>query len=225
MTPEFQVEEVLKADLFGRIERGIVRGEGDPIPAVRRLVVAGPLWLRPVARFLARREARALHRLSGLSHVPHLIARDRSGPLRTFVPGRPLQEVAPTDPEFYAQARRLLIRMHRKGVTHNDTHKEPNWLVDADGQPALLDFQLASCHPRRSRWFRLCALEDVRHLLKHKRKYCPEALTARERRILARRSWVARLWGGTVKRPYRWFTRRVLKWRDDEGRGMGSQSL
>ena len=56
---------------------------------------------------------------------------------------------------------------------------------DADGLPALVDFQLALVAPRRGRAFRALAREDIRHLLKHKRSYCPERLTARERRILA----------------------------------------
>jgi hypothetical protein len=91
--------------------------------------------------------------------------------------------------------------------------------VTPEGRPALVDFQIAGRHAARTRWFRLCALEDLRHLLKHKRRFCPEALTAREHALLARRSWIARGWLATVKPVYMVVTRRVLRWRDDEGRG------
>jgi hypothetical protein len=65
----------------------------------------------------------------------------------------------------------------------------------------------------------MCALEDVRHLLKHKRRYGAGPLTARERALLARRSWIARAWLATVKPVYVLVTRRLLGWRDAEGRG------
>src|SRR5690606_32414288 len=104
-------------------------------------------------------------------------------------------------------------------VTHNDTHKEPNWLVTESGEPALVDFQLASRFRRRTRWFRLLALEDLRHLLKHKRTCYPASLTAQERSLLARRSWPARWWRRLAKPPYLWLTRHLLGWRDREGRG------
>jgi hypothetical protein len=102
---------------------------------------------------------------------------------------------------------------------HNDLAKEPNFLVTADGRPAIIDFQLAWFCPRRGRLFRLLAREDLRHLLKHKRTYCPQFLTARERRILASPSWPARIWMKTGKPVYLFVTRRLLGWRDREGAG------
>jgi len=63
------------------------------------------------------------------------------------------------------------------------------------------------------------AREDLRHLLKHKRTYCPDALTDRERRILASPSWIARAWRASGKRVYLFVTRRLLRWQDREGAG------
>jgi hypothetical protein len=91
--------------------------------------------------------------------------------------------------------------------------------VTPDGRPALVDFQLASRHRGRGGWFRLCRLEDVRHLLKHKRTHLPGALTARERALLGRKSWFARGWEVLVKPVYLFVTRRLLRWRDREGEG------
>jgi hypothetical protein len=59
----------------------------------------------------------------------------------------------------------------------------------------------------------------LRHLLKHKRTYCPERLTPTERRVLARRSWIARAWSASGKRVYIFIARRILHWEDNEARG------
>ncbi len=72
---------------------------------------------------------------------------------------------------------------------------------------------------QRGRFFRMLAHEDLRHLLKHKRTYCPQALTPIERRVLARRSWLSRVWQATGKRVYVFVTRRLLHWQDREGQG------
>lgn len=205
---------------MGSIESGAFEHESQgSIPAVRRAMSEAPFWARPVAWILARRERNALIALSGEARVPALLEWRGSHLLRSYIEGQPLHEARPTDPRFYDDARRLLRRIHRLGVTHNDTHKEANWLVTPEGLPALVDFQLASRHRGRGGWFQLCRLEDVRHLLKHKRTYCPAALKARERALLARRSWVASWWKRWVKPAYRLVTRRVLRWRDDEGKG------
>lgn len=215
----FAAERVLKTDLFGRIELGRVETGAGALAGVRRDFRAGALWLRPVAAVLARREARALVWLEGVDRVPRLLDRGRGRFLRSFVEGRPLAEAGPQPRAYFAEARRLLRGIHAAGVTHNDTHKVHNWLVTPGGRPALVDFQIAGRHVARTRWFRLCALEDVRHLLKHKRRFCAAPLSARERRLLERRSWIARGWLATVKPVYVLVTRRLLGWRDAEGRG------
>jgi hypothetical protein len=76
-----------------------------------------------------------------------------------------------------------------------------------------------SCFRRRSRLFRLARYEDLRHLLKHKRRYAPDALTAAERRVLARKSYLTRVWMATGKKVYYAITR-GLNVTDREGRGM-----
>lgn len=211
--------QVLKADLFGRVERVHLSEHGREILAVRRDLAAARWWTRGLARLLARREQRALQRLDGLAGVPRALGMDRRQALRGWLAGQPMQSGPPNTAAYFDEARRLLVQLHRRRVTHNDTAKEPNWLVTAAGQPALIDFQLASTHRRRGRRFRLQAREDLRHLLKHKRTYFPEALTARESAILATPSWPARLWRQTGKRVYLFVTRRIFRWSDREGAG------
>jgi hypothetical protein len=109
--------------------------------------------------------------------------------------------------------------LHRRGLAHNDLAKEANWLVLVDGSPGVIDFQLATRGHPRSRWMRLRAREDLRHLLKHKRTSCPEAWTPTERRLLKRHSWLREAWFATGKPVYRLVTRKLLKWEDNEGQG------
>jgi acyl-CoA synthetase (AMP-forming)/AMP-acid ligase II len=111
-----------------------------------------------------------------------------------------------------------LRTLHRAGVSHNDLAKEQNWLY-ANGRAYLTDFQLAAVFRRRGLLFRLARYEDLRHLLKHKRRYAPDALTAAERRVLARKTVITRAWMATGKKLYYAITR-GLNVTDREGRGM-----
>ena len=208
--------ERLKQDAFGAIYR-VREGARMLIRRDTRVARAGLRWF---ARHVARREALALERLEGLRGVPRLLRSDGSVLERSYIGGLPMQEAQPRDPDYFHAARRLVLAMHRRGVVHNDLAKEPNWLVTANGEPALVDFQMAVIRPRHTRMFRLLAHEDLRHLLKHKRSYCPAQLTPVERRVLARRSWIARAWAATGKRVYVFVTRRLLRTADNEGRGV-----
>lgn len=193
---------------------------GVPEALVRRSLHVARWWVRPLASALMRREARALRALAGCEHVPRLVDTAGGGVLlRSWLPGEPMYHARPSDPHYYAGALRLLARLHRRGIAHNDLAKEPNWLVGPQGEPLLVDFQLATLHRRRGRLFRLLAREDVRHLLKHKRKYCAAHLTARQKRLLATPSLAARLWRTAGKPVYIFVTRRLLGWADREGAG------
>jgi hypothetical protein len=65
----------------------------------------------------------------------------------------------------------------------------------------------------------LARYEDLRHLLKHKRRYAPDALTAAERRVLGRKTFITRVWMATGKKVYYAITR-GLNFTDREGRGV-----
>ncbi|TBR08592.1 MAG: serine/threonine protein kinase [Lysobacter sp.] len=206
----------LKADSFGRI--ALMRDAAGMF--IRRDLRHVPLWLWLPAWWLARREARGLRAVAGLDAVPQL--RDWTGRRldRSYMAGAAMYQRPPHgDIAYFREARHLLQRLHRRGLAHNDLAKEANWLVLDDGRPAVIDFQLASHGHARSRWIRLLAREDLRHLLKHKRTYCPQAITPVERRVLRRHSWVRQAWFATGKPAYRFVTRRLLKWEDNEGQG------
>jgi hypothetical protein len=155
-----------------------------------------------------------------LGIAPRLLFAGQQVLVRSFIDGVPLYMAKPVgDTAYFREARKALRALQRALVTHNDLNKPQNWLRGADGKPYLTDFQLAMVFTKRSKLFRLMAYEDLRHLLKHKRKYVPEALTAAERRILSRKALPSRIWLATGKRVYRLVTRGVFGFVDHEGGG------
>ena len=228
-----QVAQVLKQDQLGRVE--LLTGAGEQV--VRRVAcgstIPGSRWL---ARALMGRERRALARLAGLVGVPALVespahlrapASDGAVPrvqdilLRTWIPGVPLHAVDRLPRDFFARLEDLVRELHERGVCHNDLHKEPNLLVGEGGRPCVVDFQLASVHPRRGRVFRTRVSEDLRHVEKHQRRYLRgTGLSARTDTVdpPRRRSFLASAWARCGKPLYNIVTRRLLHTSDNEPR-------
>src|SRR6185437_6725793 len=211
---------LLKRDVFSTVERGRFRGDSGEVDAVLRRLDQVPLWSYPLARHLFARERRALTLARDLDVGPKLLWAGRRALVRGFIDGVALHLAKPHgDLAYFRSAKLALRKLHRAGICHNDLAKEQNWLVGRNGRAYVTDFQLAACFKRRGRLFRIAAYEDLRHLLKHKRSYAPEALTPKERQILARKSAVARVWLMTGKKVYRAITRGVFNFTDREGGG------
>jgi len=229
---EPQVVRELKRDELGRVE--LLDGPCGLL--VRRVASGGRLpFSGAVARALAARERRALARLEGVRGVPRLAERadyarapalDGSVPhegqvlLRTWIEGRPLWAADELARDFFERLAELVGELHARGVCHNDLHKEPNVLVASDGTPAVVDFQLASVHPRRGRGFEVRCAEDRRHVEKHARRY--RVATGIESAARAergpRRSLTARLWMRCGKPLYNRFVRGFLTSETGESR-------
>jgi hypothetical protein len=231
LTPESDVEtpaQLLKRDAFGRVE--LVERAGLRI--VRRVACGGGAPLsRVVARALLRRERKALLALEPLDGVPRLVERTPSPEVleRTHLDGEPLHRVRELRVDFFERLEELVRALHARGVAHNDLHKEQNIIVRPDGAPGLIDFQLASVHGRSSSTLARRALDDLRHVAKHRRRYLrfarvadPAVAPARE--LLdappraPKRKGVALVWRRTGKPLYNFLTRRVLGRRDGEER-------
>lgn len=231
-----QVTRLLKADQLGRVERV----EAREAPFVRRVACGGRI---PGSGFLARRlmarERRALSALDGLAGVPGVIddeelascaspgrgsPRRREVLVRSWIAGRALHETETLPLDFFDRLDDLVRALHARGVCHNDLHKEQNILVGDDGWPHLVDFQLASVHARRSRFFESRARDDLRHVEKHRRRYTrfdrgpAGAVVSRGSGFGVKRSWVALVWRRAVKPVYIAFTRGLLRTRDGEAR-------
>ena len=209
------VEKTLKRDLFG----DVVLKTNDSGAVIIRSTASARWWVRWLAKYLLRREAKALAALDGIDGVPRLLHIDRDKLVRSYIVGKPMHRAKPGDIDWFIAASRLLRRIHCAGVCHNDLAKEPNLLVRDNGTPGIIDFQLAWHSRGRDRLFRIAAHEDIRHLLKHKRTYRADRLTQRERDILDNPSLLSRIWMGTAKPVYLFITRRLLGWADREGAG------
>lgn len=234
-----QVERVLKRDALGRVEL-LTGDERRRARVVRRIACGGRLPLSGlVARVLLRRERRALAALAGLTGVPRLVAEPddaartpgedgrvpaaREVLVRSFQPGEPLHRATHLPEDFFDHLDRLVVALHARGVCHNDLHKEQNVIVGQDGFPALIDFQLASCHAPGARALRRRAQDDRRHVEKHRRRYTREGRgPAGAGRPGAGaglpRTPTAKLWRRFAKPLYLAWTRGVLGTRDGEER-------
>jgi hypothetical protein len=214
---------LLKRDLFGRIE--LLRAPEASF--VRRTAcgsaVPGSAWL---ARRLLARERAALHRLEGLSGVPRLQVASPGGEVaavleRSFIEGVALHAAAQVPSDFFDRLVELVGAMHRRGVCHNDLHKEQNVLVGHDGYPYVVDFQLASTHDRSSFLFKSRVREDLRHVEKHRRRYALQGRrsdpTGAEGPRL-RRGLLSAAWLSAGKPLYTLVTRRLLHRPDSEPR-------
>jgi serine/threonine protein kinase len=211
---------LLKRDVFSTVERGRFRNDGGDVDAVLRRLDQVPWWSFLLAYHLFSRERRALTLARELHVGPDLLWAGRRALVRGFINGVALHLAKPVgDIAYFRSAKEALRKLHRAGICHNDLAKEQNWLRGHDGRAYLTDFQLAACFKSRSRLFRIAAYEDLRHLLKHKRTYAPEALTPKERKILARKSLPARIWLMTGKKVYRAITRGIFNFTDREGGG------
>ena len=211
---------LLKRDVFSTVERGRFRDGTNEVDAVLRRLDQVPWWSLALARHLFSRERRALTLAKDLNVGPKLLWAGRRALVRGFIDGVALHLAKPHgDIAYFRSAKQALRKMHRAGICHNDLAKEQNWLRGSDGRAYLTDFQLAACFKSRSRLFRIAAYEDLRHLLKHKRSYAPDALTAKERKILARKSVVASVWLKTCKKVYQAITRGLFNFTDREGGG------
>ena len=216
----FRSRLILKQDVFSTVERGTFTTPGGEIEAVMRRIDLVPWWSAGIARHFLKREARSLGIAGGLGIAPPLLFLGKQALVRGWIDGLPMHIAKPEgNANYFRSARRALRALHRECLTHNDLAKEQNWLRTPTGYASLTDFQLATHFSRRTAFFRLAAYEDLRHMLKHKRRYAPDALTAIEKRILARKTLPTRIWMATGKKVYYWITRGILNFTDREGSG------
>jgi AMP-binding enzyme C-terminal domain len=211
---------VLKRDVFSTVERGHFQTPNGEIEAILRRIDEVQWWSSPIAWHLFHRERKALAVAGKLGIGPALHFAGRRALVRGWIDGLALHIAQPHgDVAYFRSAKRVLAKLHRAGLSHNDLAKQQNWLRGSDGQAYLIDFQLAQTFARRGRLFRIAAYEDLRHLLKQKRRFVPDALTASERRVLGRKSLVSRAWMTFGKPVYHAITRGLFRFTDREGGG------
>lgn len=174
-------------------------------------------WLGEI---LCSHQISILRRLNHLNATPRFISRyGPAGFIYQYIPGRTLDENnQKLTRDFFDHLLQLLRRIHQAGVVYLDTNKLDNIIIDPDGRPNLVDFQISLHIPKRfllssrlAEYLRNTLQNaDLYHFYKHKRKLAPELLTPEERSLSHPKSKAIKL-HRLVATPLRNLRRRILK--------------
>jgi hypothetical protein len=158
------VTPVPRAELASRTREVLHRGRarnpdvllvdtGAGAIVVKDFAPRGPLVRALLGPWLVAREMRAYERLAGLPTVPRLLGRvDALAFAVDYRPGRRMsRRLAGEIPGFVERLAAAVRAMHGRGVVHLDLRHRSNVLVDAQGEPVLIDFASALCLPVRGR--------------------------------------------------------------------------
>jgi len=180
--------------------------------------------MRWLGRRLCRREMRFYRKLSDVPGVPALLGTvGETGFVHEYVSGEPLRRGLAVPRGFFDALEDLLREVHRRDIAYVDTNKCPNILLGDDGAPHLIDFQISwdldeLGDTSLNRWLlRRLQREDRYHVLKHKKRLCPEELTAEERDVVMRKSALIRL-HRMITAPYFRLRRAIFRRLRETGR-------
>jgi len=218
----FRLEEVLKHDSWAATGIYASPTRRALCKFNRQQSILG-LPMRWLGRLLAAREADFMTRLAGIEGIPVSLGPVSSGGRilphavsRGWIAGHALAADERVDADFFPRFRRLLAAVHDRGVAHVDLHKRENILVDDEGRPHLIDFQISFALPRRrlaarlvGGLLRLLQRCDDYHLLKHEFRHRPGDRGLRAEDLERLRPWWIRAHRG-VAVPFRRFRRGLL---------------
>ena len=199
----------MKISDIHRYRRKVLRGPSSTRPALYviqknevRAVVKDfspnrSLYRNIVGRFLIWRESKAYRRLTGLQGVPcYFRSIDGIALILEEIPGENIEnlekkEILPK--EFFEELRRLVERIHKRGMAHCDLKRAPNILLGHDGKPYIVDWS-ASISKTEFRLFplnllyRRFLLDDFNAITKIQLRHCPENVTPEDKRQYDHRS-------------------------------------
>lgn len=136
--------------------------------------------------------------LAGVPGVPRWVGSlGTTGYAIEYVEARPLDHDPPPPKGFFERLRTLFDEIHARGVGYCDANKRSNILIGSEGEPFLVDYQIAI--RRRDDWpwplrqlaeaaFKYIVKKDLYHICKHKRRIYPDELTPEEDRLSRRRT-------------------------------------
>jgi hypothetical protein len=194
-------------------------GASQIVVKFNRTAPIGPIGMKWLGRWLARRERGFLQRLEDVRGVPRpcgdvyvegRVARNAAA--RRFIEGHPLKLATHVADEFFPRLQRLLADIHAHDIAYVDLHKAENILVASNGQPYLFDWQISARLPSRGiggRLLRMLQQTDryhvARHMMHFRKDLCDEACL----RLACQRPWWIRA-HRLVARPLRQMRRRLL---------------
>ena len=181
-----------------------------------------PWFARVLGPLLAWREARALERLHGIRGVPKLLARPSSRALLLeYLCAKQLSDDNNDKTDwatFFKRLELLLDDMHQRGVAHCDLRSPFNTLIDAEGNPVIVDFVASVSRGQPwnlvANWvFQRFARADREALIKLKSSVAPELVSEQEQVQYLTRSKLEQLmrWVGVQVRTLsrKLFTRKI----------------
>jgi hypothetical protein len=219
----FHLDEILKHDSWAATGIYMSSTRKALCKFNRQQSILG-MSMRWLGRRLAARESSFMERLAGIEGIPtslgpishngHVLDRAVS---RAWVPGHALMPGERVSATFFPSFRRLLAAVHSRGVAHVDLHKRENILVDEQGKPWLIDFQISFALPQDKRLVDMCLGGVLRllqrcdeyHLLKHEVHHGPEQSELALHELARRRPWWIRV-HRCVAVPFRKVRRRLL---------------
>lgn len=147
----FEISRVDLADCTKSIlNRGNLRNpdvllvEFDGRRAVVKDFAPREAWVRrTIGRWITAREVRAWRALDGLPSVPRFLGSiDALAFAVEYRPGERMSRklAGRVPPDFLERLESALRDMHARGVAHLDLRHRSNVLMDADGEPVLIDF-------------------------------------------------------------------------------------
>lgn len=192
-------------------------------PAVHRIVCKfnriEPIFGFPTRWFgnwLAGRESSMYFQLADLPNISkgyrevrlddkwqkHVAAHD-------YIEGHPLRWHDQVSDSFFEELHQTLLRMHEKGIAYVDLNKWENIIIDREGRPHLIDFQISLKLPKvwpLSGLLSIFQQSDLYHLSKHAHRIRPDLYGPDH---FARRPWYIHL-HRLVAQPFRTLRRRLL---------------
>jgi len=196
----YKLDKIFKHDFFAATALyQLSQTAQDKVPAKIVLKISRQehflgLPLKWLGEILCEHEIYILNRLSSLDCAPHFLSRyGRTGFVYEYIEGSTLDTVTTIPANFFDRLVAVLMQIHKANVAYIDMNKRCNIIVAPDGSPHIIDFQISLyidnftlIFPRASFLFRrFLQRADVYHLLKHKRKLCPQLLTPTEQ-VLSR---------------------------------------
>ncbi len=185
------------------------------------------LPLRWLGRWMHEHERAIYRALAGVRGVPRWAGSlSETAYAIEYIDALPLDHLHSPPAGFFDRLAEVFRAIHARGVGYCDANKRSNILVGADGEPFLVDYQLAirlrDDLPQPIRAIvraavRYVAERDIYHLCKHKRRLAPQELTPEEETISRRRSGLHLLHRKLTK-PWRAVRRRFLRRQYERGR-------
>jgi serine/threonine protein kinase len=157
----------------------------------------GYLYRNIIGRFLIWRESKAYRRLRELKGIPRYFRSiDGIALILEEIPGKNIEDVEKEKilpKEFFEKLKKLVERIHERGLAHCDLKRAPNIILGRDGHPYIVDWS-ASILKTESRVFplnllyRRFLLDDFNAITKIQLRHCPENVTSEEKRRYDHRS-------------------------------------